>query len=284
MKTVLLTGTSTGLGAELAIRLAKKGYRVWATMRNLDKKDKLADRAITNGVELVFYRLDVEDPRSIETCVKAMIEQEGRIDIVINNAGAGFVRSTEQASEAEINWVMNVNFMGVVRVTKAVIPHMREQRSGHIINISSVGGLVGQPFNEVYCAAKFAVEGYTEAMASYLEEAFGLKFSLIEPGGITSEFGATVFAQLDATGGIREDEYLPVLQRYITKAQQRSKSKDKIFQSCEEVAEVVIACIESQDPPIRVRSSQWAENFCRFKTEADPNGKKQQRMVKEVML
>jgi NAD(P)-dependent dehydrogenase (short-subunit alcohol dehydrogenase family) len=107
---------------------------------------------------------------------------EGKIDVLINNAGAGFVRTVEQATEEEIRWVTDVNYFGTVRCIKEVIPHMRSARSGHIINISSVGGLVGQPFNELYCASKFAVEGLTEAMATYMEPAFGIKFTVVEPG------------------------------------------------------------------------------------------------------
>ncbi|POC77784.1 short-chain dehydrogenase/reductase, partial [Vibrio vulnificus] len=92
------------------------------------------------------------------------------------------------------------NLMGVIRMTKAVLPYMRNQREGRIINISSVGGLVGQPFNEIYCATKFGVEGYTEAMASYVQPEFNIKFTLIEPGGIQSEFTNNVMAQLQSTG------------------------------------------------------------------------------------
>ena len=144
-------------------------------MRDLGKQALLADAAAAKNLDIVIRQLDVEQTSSVEACIADMMATEGRIDVLVNNAGAGFVRSTEQATEDEIRRVMDVNFMGVVRCTKAVMPHMRAAASGHIVNISSVGGLVGQPFNEIYCAAKFAVEGYTEAMASYLEEGFGIR-------------------------------------------------------------------------------------------------------------
>ncbi len=166
--------------------------------------------------------------------------------------------------------------MGVVRCTKAVMPHMRAARSGHIVNISSVGGLVGQPFNEIYCAAKFAVEGYTEAMASYIETGFGIKFSVIEPGGIQSDFVKNVRSQLQSTGGILQDDYLPLLQRYLNRIQNRI---DGVHQTPEQVAEVVADCIEADDPPVRLRTSPWAEEFCRLKTAADATGKLQQAAV-----
>lgn len=105
--------------------------------------------------------MDVTKLDSIKSAVEFIIQEEGRIDILINNAGAGFNKTTEQATDEEINWQLNLNLMGVIRMTKAVLPILRSQREGRVINISSVGGLVGQPFNEIYCAAKFGVEGYT---------------------------------------------------------------------------------------------------------------------------
>ncbi|WP_412049394.1 SDR family oxidoreductase [Hoeflea sp. Naph1] len=220
-KIILITGTSTGLGIELSVQAARAGHKVYATMRNLGKRAALDQAASDAGVSLNVLQLDVQDSASIASAVDTIIAENGHIDVLINNAGAGFVRSTEQASEAEINWVMDVNFMGVVRCTKAVLPHMRARRQGHVIAISSVGGLVGQPFNEIYCAAKFAVEGYMESLASYVTPSFGLDFSVVEPGGITSEFANTVLKQVSETGGMLEDEYLPILQKYIGGAESR---------------------------------------------------------------
>jgi len=222
MKTVLITGASTGLGSSLALLLAERGHRVWATMRDLAKQGPLVDAAAQKRLAITVRQLDVESAASVTQCVEDMIAAEKRIDVLVNNAGAGFIRTTEQATEDEIRWVMDVNFMGVVRGTKAVMPHMRAAGSGHIVNISSVGGLVGQPFNEIYCAAKFAVEGYTEAMASYVEEGFGIRFSVVEPGGISSDFVKNVQAKVAATGGLLQDSYLPLLQRYLSRGRDRA--------------------------------------------------------------
>ena len=276
MKTILITGASSGLGASLALLLASRGHRVWATMRKLEKQQQLADAAAQRKLDLVIAQLDVEKTESVAQCVADMRSREGQIDVLVNNAGAGFIRTTEQASEDEIRWVMDINFMGVVRCTKAVLPHMREAKAGHIVNISSVGGLVGQPFNEIYCAAKFAVEGYTEAMASYIETGFGIKFSIVEPGGIKTEFVNNVMAQVQSTGGILQDSYLPLLQRYMGRIQARAEG---VFQTSDEVAEVVARCIESSDPPLRLRTSPWSEEFCKLKTSADPTGKLLQAAV-----
>ncbi len=282
-KVILITGTSTGLGVQIAVQAAQSGHTVYATMRNLAKRGILDAAASDAGVNFNVLELDVQNSASVNAAVDQIIANEGRIDKLINNAGAGFVRTTEQASEEDVAWVMDVNFMGVVRCTKAVMPHMRAARSGHVITISSVGGLVGQPFNEIYCAAKFAVEGYTEALASYVTPNFGIHFSTVEPGGIQSEFATNVLKHVEATGGMLEDEYLPILQKYIGGAQARMDGSD-IYQTSEQVASVVMGVVEASDPPIRVRTSNWGEAFTRLKTEADPDGKKQQAAVIEQFL
>ena len=131
-KTVIITGTSTGLGVSIAVQAAQAGHTVYATMRNLDKRSALDAAAEQAGVNLTVLPLDVQDSVSVNAAVETVLEREERIDTLINNAGAGYVRTTEQATEEEINWVMDVNFMGVVRCTKAVIPHMRQARAGRI--------------------------------------------------------------------------------------------------------------------------------------------------------
>lgn len=201
-KIILVTGTSTGLGISIAVQAAQAGHTVYATMRNLQRREALDAAASAAGVSLNVLPLDVSDSASVNAAVAEIIAREGRIDVLVNNAGAGFVRTVEQATEAEIQQVMDVNFTGVARSTKAVMPHMRAARAGHIVTISSVGGLVGQPFNEIYCAAKFAVEGMMEAMASYITPNFGINFTLVEPGGIATEFVANVMKQVEGTGGI----------------------------------------------------------------------------------
>lgn len=273
---VLITGTSTGLGLTMAVRLARRGSVVYATMRNTSKRGPLEKAAKELGVSLHILQLNVEDSASIQRCVDEILEKQGQLDVLINNAGSGYIRTSEQATEAEIEQVMNLNFMGVVRCTKAVLPHMRQKRAGHIVNISSVGGLVGQPFNEIYCAAKFAVEGYTESMANYIQPKFGVSFSLIEPGGIRTEFANSALKHFQESGGLIDDEYKPLFENYIKKAQERSKDA---YQSADEVTDVVLQCIDDPHPPIRMRTSRWSENFCSIKTSADKSGKKLQQEI-----
>ncbi|MGY8898323.1 MAG: SDR family oxidoreductase [Paraglaciecola sp.] len=280
-KVILVTGTSSGLGIDIAIQLAAQGHKIFATMRNTDKKTALLEAAEKAQVSLSIKQLDVQNTGSVQRCVEQIIEQEGRIDVLINNAGAGFVRTTEQATEEEIEWVMDVNFKGVVRCIKAVLPHMRQARSGHVINISSVGGLIGQPFNEFYCAAKFAVEGYVESVSTYITANFGINFTNVEPGGIRSEFANNALAQFQGGGGMKEDEYRPILEKYIAGAGSRTEG---VYQTSAEVAKVVTDCVNQPHPPIRVRTSPWAEQFCLLKTERDPSGLKQQQQVLKTML
>ncbi|OGT70287.1 MAG: short-chain dehydrogenase/reductase [Gammaproteobacteria bacterium RIFCSPLOWO2_02_FULL_57_10] len=281
-KVAIVTGTSTGLGISIALQLAAKGIKVYATMRNLDKQSALLEAAKNANVHIEVRQLDVQDTASVERCVAEIVQHEGCIDILVNNAGAGFVRTTEQATEEEIQWVMDVNFMGIVRCTKAVLPHMRQRRSGHILNISSVGGLVGQPFNEIYCAAKFAVEGYTESLACYVQPSFNIKFTSVEPGGITSEFATNAFKQFNSTGGMKDDEYRPILEKYIGGA--AARRAQGIYQTSDEVAQVVVACIENPEPPVRIRTSEWSNKFCDLKTRSDPTGKLLQESVIKTFL
>lgn len=282
-KVTLITGTSSGVGLSLAIKMAEQGYKVYATMRDLTKADQLKEQMAEKKLPIQILSLDVQDSQSVQRCIDDVMSREGKIDILINNAGAGFVKTTEHASEDEIDWVMDVNYKGVVRCTKAVLPHMRQVRSGHIINVTSIGGLVGQPFNEFYCAAKFAVEGYTESLATYVQPTFGVKFSLVEPGGISSAFASSVLAQIEQTGGMIEDEYLPLLQKFISNAQGRADAQG-LYQTSDEVADVIINTAQSENPPIRTRTSAWAENFAKLKTQSDPDGRIQQQVIAAGLL
>lgn len=285
MKTVLITGCSTGLGVSISVKAAQAGYRVVATMRNLAKRETLEAALKETGVEADIRALDVTDLDSIQSCVDAVLADHGRIHALINNAGAAQIRTTEQASDAELQWMTEVNYYGVVRMTKAVLPGMRNAREGRVINISSVGGLVGQPFNELYCAAKFAVEGYTESLSTYVGPAFDLHFSAVEPGGISTPFAQNALAHFTETGGMLDDEYKPILEAYIGGAQARAASGSSYsFQTADEVADVVMDVLQAEKPPVRIRTSEWAEEFTQFKTQADPDGTKQQQDVIDRFL
>jgi len=186
----LITGTSSGVGLSLAVQLAKSThpYRVYATLRNLSGKDKLEAAAGDSlNKNLFILKLDVTDDASVTAAVDHIIKTEGRIDILVNNAGAGQTGPLEGVSIQEAKDCFEVNFFGVVRVTKAVLPHLKKQESGQIIQLSSVGGINGVPFNDIYCSAKFALEGFSESLAPLLK-AFNVSVTLIEPGPILTNF------------------------------------------------------------------------------------------------
>lgn len=285
-KVALITGTSTGIGLHTAMLLAKNNYTVYASMRDTGKKDLLQKEAETNSVSVNIVQLDVQIEENIRECVKNIIEKEGRLDILVNNAGAGFLRTAEQATIKEIEDIMDVNFVGAVRCIKAVLPQMREQKSGHIINISSVGGLVGQPLNEIYCAAKFALEGFTESIATYMQPYFGINISLVEPGGVTTEFGNNVMKYIEETGGIKDDAYSPLMADYMEyrKTFSDPELRAKVFQTPEQVAEVILQCLQDEKPKLRYLTSPWTAEFTQLKTAADKDGLQLQAEVRKRIL
>jgi NAD(P)-dependent dehydrogenase (short-subunit alcohol dehydrogenase family) len=171
-KTVLVTGASSGIGRAIAAHLALKGYRVFGTSRT-------PSAATLDGFELL--PLDVTDEASVQDCVAAVLERAGQLDVLVNNAGVDMMGAIEETSLEEARWVFETNFFGILRLTQAVLPHMRAQGSGQVINISSALGLAAWPFEAMYCASKHALEGYTEALC-YEMALFGIKVSSVQPG------------------------------------------------------------------------------------------------------
>uniref|UniRef100_A0A9J8BZR7 Retinol dehydrogenase n=1 Tax=Cyprinus carpio carpio TaxID=630221 RepID=A0A9J8BZR7_CYPCA len=188
-KVVLITGCSSGIGLRIAVLLARdeqKRYHVIATMRDLRKKHQLVEAAgDTYGKTLTLLSLDVCSDDSVRKCIDSV--KDHHIDILINNAGVGLLGPVESISMDEMKRVFETNFFGTVRMIKEVMPDMKRRQSGHIIVMSSVMGLQGVVFNDVYTASKFAIEGFCESMAVQLLK-FNVKLSLIEPGPVHTEF------------------------------------------------------------------------------------------------
>ena len=180
-KIVLITGASSGFGKQTAAELIKKGYTVYAAARRLHEMSDLEE---LGGHPMA---MDVTIDTSIESGIARIIEEQGRIDIVINNAGYGFYSLIETTDMAEAQRVFDVNVFGTARVTKAVLPHMRKERSGRIINIASVVGKVSGPMFGWYAGSKHAVEALSDAIR--MENAgFGIDVAIVEPGGFKTEF------------------------------------------------------------------------------------------------
>jgi len=184
--TILVTGAATGLGKEMALFLAQRGFHVYATMRDVKHSEGLATAALDRKVQLRILPLDVMDMDSIQQAVRTIVAETGGIGAVINNAGIGLRGYFEDLEEEEIRQVFDANVLSVMRVTRAVLPHMREAGAGRILFISSIGGRIGSLGVSAYCATKFAVEGFAESLL--LEVApLGLHVVLIEPGIINTE-------------------------------------------------------------------------------------------------
>ncbi|MGZ8890729.1 MAG: SDR family oxidoreductase [Nitrososphaeraceae archaeon] len=183
----LITGCSSGIGYETSILLAKNGFRTYATMRNTDKGDKLKEIAEKEILDLKIIKLDVTDDYSIKNAINEIVQETNRIDVLVNNAGNNIAGAVEDLSIEEFKEQFETNFFGLIRVTKVVLPIMRKQNNGIIVNLSSIAGKMAIPLNSAYVSSKFAVEGFSESIRYELED-FGIKVILIEPGVIKSNF------------------------------------------------------------------------------------------------
>jgi NAD(P)-dependent dehydrogenase (short-subunit alcohol dehydrogenase family) len=182
----VITGTSSGIGLLSSIELAKRGFRVVASMRDLGRRDRLDQAAKTAGVSLDVRRLDVTDFASIPSFVESVVRDHGRIDVLINNAGFAMAGFAEDMKLDEIRRQFETNFFGNVAMTQAVLPTMRQQRSGHILMISSIAGQHGSLGISTYSASKFALEGWTESLRMEVNS-LGIKIVLIEPGSYETD-------------------------------------------------------------------------------------------------
>ncbi|MBC3843520.1 SDR family NAD(P)-dependent oxidoreductase [Streptacidiphilus sp. 4-A2] len=265
-KTVLITGTSSGIGLATAVAAAQAGWHVVATMRDTGKGDALREAAAEAGVaeRVQIKRLDVTDAALVASCLAEVVAEHGRLDAVVNNAGAGQVGTIEQSSVQQVRDTMEVNFFGVVEVTRAAMPHLRAAQ-GSLITVTSIGGVVGQPFNEAYCAAKFAVEGFMESLAP-VAATVGVSVSVVEPGAVASEFVASL--DLDVPALLAEaGPYAPALKAYVTHVTEAFGNA----QTPAQAAAPIIAALAAERPAFRIQTSDYARQFTGTKL-ADNDG------------
>jgi len=182
-KNVLISGCSTGIGYAIAETLARNGYSVYATMRNPQKAPALAELAKKENLPLTVLTMDVDDGESVKSAVNEVIAKAGQIDVLVNNAGIGFIGSVEEMPFDIFESTMQTNFFGALRCIQAVLPAMRKRNSGHIINITSVAGKIFSPCHGSYGASKAALEALSESLASEVAP-FGIMVSVVEPGVI----------------------------------------------------------------------------------------------------
>lgn len=191
-KVILITGASSGMGKVFAQDLAKEGHIVYGAARRINLLEELTQ----TGVKTIA--LDVTDDESMKSCVQTILEKEGRIDVLVNNAGYGSYGTIEDVSMKEAKRQFEVNVFGLARMTQLVLPAMRKQKSGKIINISSIGGKIATPFGAWYHASKFAVEGMSDSLRTEVKP-FGIDVVVIEPGGVKSEWSAIAYENLTKT-------------------------------------------------------------------------------------
>jgi NAD(P)-dependent dehydrogenase (short-subunit alcohol dehydrogenase family) len=186
-RVVVITGSSSGIGLESAIGFARSGDTVVATMRNPARSSGLEAAAAEAGVSVEIVPLDVTSDESVTGAFRHVIDEHGRVDVLVNSAGLGTLATLEELTIGDLQRSLDVNYLGVARTTKAALPVMRAAGHGHIIVVSSVAGVVGQPFNDAYCASKHAVEGLYESL-NPVAAALGVHVCIVEPGPVTTPF------------------------------------------------------------------------------------------------
>jgi NAD(P)-dependent dehydrogenase (short-subunit alcohol dehydrogenase family) len=245
MRTVLITGTSTGFGLITAVELAKRGWRVFATMRKLEKKGPLAAALQAAGCaqNVEIGQLDVTDSASIEEAVARTLQATGgKLDAVVHNAGVAAGGAFEDLPDDQLRRVMETNFFGVLALTRALLPTFRAQRSGRIVIVSSESGFAGQPVNSIYCASKWAIEGWAESIAFEITQ-FGVELALVEPGPYVTEIW-------DSSPRIApEGSAYRAWSQFVFRAADAhvaAKARDPI-----EVADKIVAVLEAKKPSFR---------------------------------
>jgi len=186
-KIALVTGSSSGIGFETSLELARNGFYTFASMRDVSKSNKIKELAEKENLPIDIIELDVDKEDSVKNAVKTIVEKKQRIDVLVNNAGWGLWGSVEDVSVNEFKTQFETNFFSVIRMIQEVAPIMREQKSGHIINISSIAGRIGFPISPAYISSKFALEGLSESLRFELMP-FGVNVIIIEPGMIKTNF------------------------------------------------------------------------------------------------
>ena len=186
-KIAMVTGSSSGIGFETSLGLARNGFYTFASMRDVSKGNKIKELAKKENLPIDIIELDVDKEDSIKNAVKTIIEKKQRLDVLVNNAGWGLWGSVEDVSVNEFKAQFETNFFSVIRIIQEVAPIMREQKSGHIINISSIAGRIGFPISPAYISSKFALEGLSESLRFELMP-FGVNVIIIEPGMIKTNF------------------------------------------------------------------------------------------------
>jgi len=242
-----ISGASSGIGMETARLLAQNGYTVYGAARRVDRMDALKPY----GVKTIG--MDVVDDRSMSKAIDEILANEGRIDILINNAGFGFYGAIENVSMSDARYQMEVNVFGTARLTQLVLPGMRERRFGKIVNISSIAGKMATPFGGWYHASKFAIEGLSDSLRNEVKP-FGIDVILIEPGGIATEWSSIAFDNLNKS--CEHSAYKEAAIKFSTAFQKTThKHSDPAV-----IARLILRAIEAKHPKARYAAGYMAKS------------------------
>jgi NAD(P)-dependent dehydrogenase (short-subunit alcohol dehydrogenase family) len=261
MTTSLITGTSSGLGLATALCLARAGQRVYATMRNLERATELRDAAAAESLSIELLQLDVTDADSIAAGVKTVIEREGALDVLVNNAGLGGATPLEEVPEAEHRAMFEANYWGPIRLIQAALPGMRERRSGTIVNVTSVTGRFAVPGQIPYAASKHALEAASEALAHEVR-GHGIRVVIIEPGIFATKIWEN---SAEATRYDKTSPYKHIMRR-------NGKLYAKLLAQAgapEQVAQAILDAIRAERPQLRHVVGEDAERLIAGRASID---------------
>ena len=283
----VVTGSSSGIGYETSLLLAKNGFFTYATMRSPDKSNKIINLKQNEKLPLEVLRLDVTDDISVKEAIKKIVNERGTIDVLVNNAGYALVGPLEELSIQEFKEQFETNVFGVIRVIKEILPIMRKQRHGIIVNISSVAGRTGFPLTSAYVSSKFALEGLSESIAYEIEQ-FGIKIILIEPGVIKTNFdrnlriGTGVSTTPTSTTNGRDSPYTDITKKRIAGFKPRFENGLPPI----EVAKVILRAITStsKNVPPDSRYLVGEDAFKLMEIRKSKSDKEFRRLVMEGVL
>lgn len=231
-KVIIITGASSGFGHSAAEMLAQRDHKVYGISRRGIESDSIKSISI-----------DVRDRDAIRKAVEMVVHQEGRVDVLINNAGMGIGGALELATPEEIDLQMGTNFLGCVNLCQAVLPYMRKARNGKIINLSSIGGVMGLPYQGFYSASKFAIEGFTEALSAEVR-GFGIKVSMVEPGDFATGFTGS---RRNSQATLDDPDYGPIFRNSLSIIEKEENGGLKP----EVLARRIAKMVEQKNPPLR---------------------------------
>ena len=245
----IVTGSSSGMGFETSLALARNGFHTYASMRKLEDggSNKIIGIAKNENLPLEVIQLDVNNDKSVTDAINRIETEKNRIDVVVNNAGYDLAGAIEEISMDEMRAQFETNFFGAVKVMQAVIPIMRKQRNGKIVNVTSMGGRVAIPFHSIYHATKFALEGLSESI-QYELEPFGIKTILIEPGAVSSNFWKNMKTATATKPSESTDS--PYSQMKVKISESLNRAVQNAMQPSD-VAKAILEAITSDNPDFR---------------------------------